>query len=67
MKITIITFLMAGCFAAGCMLHYHLYRLMMVDDVTVSNQRIADEKMGNCVDTAGVFPAGSGDVCKHHQ
>jgi hypothetical protein len=40
---------------------------MLVDDVTVSNQRIADEKMGNCVDTAGVFPAGSGDVCKHHQ
>jgi hypothetical protein len=32
---------------------------MLVDDVTVSNQRIADEKMGNCVDTAGVFPAGS--------
>jgi hypothetical protein len=43
-KRTTTAFLMAGCIAAGCMLHYHLYRLMLVDDVTVSNQRLQMRK-----------------------
>ena len=67
MKSTPTAFLMAGCIAAGCMLHYHLYRLMLVDDVTVSNQRIADEKMDNRADIAGLFSSGIGNVCRHHQ
>ncbi|MEH0868047.1 hypothetical protein [Phytobacter diazotrophicus] len=67
MKITTTTFLLAGCFAAGCMLHYYLYRLMLADDVNVGGQRIADEKMDNRADIAGLFYSGIGNVCRHHQ
>ena len=49
------------------MLHYHLYRLMLADDVKVGGQRIADEKMDIRADIAGLFSSGIGNVCRHYQ